>query len=63
MTTEGEYFPLPRDLRGLLVALQAAVEGGYAARQPGRKGELDHDREWTANEALQLLAVSRPPPV
>ena len=56
VTTEGEYFPLPRDLRGLLVALQAAVEGGYACRMPGRKGDLDRDREWTANEALQLLA-------
>jgi 4-hydroxy-3-methylbut-2-enyl diphosphate reductase len=58
VTTEGEYFPLPRDLRRLLAALQAAVEGGYSAREPGRSGELDHDREWTANEALALLALS-----
>jgi 4-hydroxy-3-methylbut-2-enyl diphosphate reductase len=62
VTTEGEYFPLPRDLRRLLAALQAAVEGGYSARQPGRAGELDRDRDWTANEALELLALSPPPP-
>lgn len=62
VTTEGEYFPLPRDLRRLLAALQAAVEGGYSARRPGRAGELDRDREWTANEALELLAVSPQPP-
>jgi 4-hydroxy-3-methylbut-2-enyl diphosphate reductase len=63
VTTEGEYFPLPRDLRKLLGALQAAVEGGFSARHPGRPGELEHDREWTANEALELLAVSPPPPL
>ena len=58
VTTEGEYFPLPRDLRKLLAALQAAVEGGYSARNPGQPGELENDREWTANEALELLALS-----
>ena len=58
VTSEGEYFPLPRDLRRLLGALQAAVEGGYSARNPGQGGELDHDREWTANEALALLALN-----
>lgn len=62
VTTEGEYFPLPRDLRRLLAALQAAVEGGYSARRPGEAGELENDREWTANEALALLALSPPPP-
>ena len=62
VTTEGEYFPLPRDLRKLLGALQAAVEGGLSARHPGQAGDLEHDREWTANEALTLLAVSPPPP-
>jgi 4-hydroxy-3-methylbut-2-enyl diphosphate reductase len=62
VTTEGEYFPLPRDLRRLLAALQAAVEGGYTARNPGQRGELDHDREWTANEALEMLALSPPTP-
>ena len=63
LTTEGEYFPLPRDLRKLLGALQAAVEGGLTARNPGQAGELERDRAWTANEALDLLAVSpRQPP-
>ena len=62
VTTEGEYFPLPRDLRRLLAALQAAVEGGYSARRPGEVGELENDREWTANEALALLALSPQPP-
>ncbi len=61
VTTEGEYFPLPRDLRKLLMGLQAAVEGGYTARNPGRGGELDNDRQWTANEALDLLALSPQP--
>ena len=63
VTTEGEYFPLPRDLRKLLGALQAAVEGGLSARHPGQPGDLEHDREWTANEALELLAVSPQPPL
>jgi 4-hydroxy-3-methylbut-2-enyl diphosphate reductase len=62
VTTEGEYFPLPRDLRRLLAALQAAVEGGYSARNPGRSGELEQDRDWTANEALTMLALSPGPP-
>jgi 4-hydroxy-3-methylbut-2-enyl diphosphate reductase len=57
VTTEGEYFPLPRDLRRLLGALQAAVEGGYTARNPGESGALEHDRDWTANEALAMLAL------
>ena len=62
VTTEGEYFPLPRDLRKLLGALQAAVEGGFSARSPGQPGNLEHDREWTANEALELLTLSPQPP-
>lgn len=58
VTTEEEYFPLPRDLRRLLASLQAAVEGGYSARAPGRTGQLENDRDWTANEALELLSTS-----
>ena len=36
VTTEEEYFPPPPQLRALLAALQAAVEGGCGARYPGR---------------------------
>ncbi len=55
VTSEDEYFPLPRDLRGFLSAIQAAVEAGYAARRPGESGLLERDREWTAADALDLL--------
>jgi 4-hydroxy-3-methylbut-2-enyl diphosphate reductase len=53
--TEGEYFPLPPQLRSLLTVLQALVEAGVTARAPKAGGRLDHDREWTASEALLLL--------
>jgi len=52
---EDEYFPPPPQLRAMLLALQAAVEGGYGARHPGRPGPLDDDRSWGAAEALDLL--------
>ena len=58
VTTEDEYFPLPRDLRGFLSAIQAAVEAGYAAAKPGEAGLLEKDREWTAADALDLLPTS-----
>ena len=60
VTDEEEYFPLPRQLRGFLAALQSAVEGGFTARNPGRPGFLEKDRDWTATEALQVLAVNLP---
>jgi len=53
--TEGEYFPLPRQLRGFLTALQAAVEIGYTARHTGETGLLQADRNWTATDALTSL--------
>lgn len=53
---EDEYFPPPPQLRAMLTALQAAVEGGYGARRPGQPGPLDDDRSWGAGEALDLLA-------
>lgn len=53
---EDEYFPPPPQLRGMLVALQAVVEGGFAARQQGALGPADDDRSWTAGRALDLLA-------
>ena len=55
VTDEEEYFPLPRQLRGFLGALQAAVEGGFTVRRPRRPGLLENDRDWTATEALQLV--------
>jgi 4-hydroxy-3-methylbut-2-enyl diphosphate reductase len=53
--TEGEYFPLPRQLRGFLTSLQAAVEMGYTARHAGEPGLLQGDRDWTAADALTSL--------
>jgi len=53
--TEGEYFPLPRQLRSFLGALQAAVEMGYTANAPGLPGLLQTDRDWTATDALSSL--------
>ena len=52
---EDEYFPPPPQLRAMLAALQAAVEGGYGVRRPGQPGPLDDDRSWRAGEALDLL--------
>ena len=57
VTSEEEYFPPPPQLRALLVALQAAVEGGCSARLPGRPGPLDDDRSWGAAGALELLGA------
>lgn len=57
VTQEDEYFPLPPALRKLIHALQALVEGAYAARHPGLPGPVDQDREWGATEALDLLSV------
>jgi 4-hydroxy-3-methylbut-2-enyl diphosphate reductase len=52
---EDEYFPPPPQLRAMLAALQAAVEGGYGAHRPGQPGPLDDDRSWGAAKALDLL--------
>jgi len=58
VTDEDEYFPLPRQLRGFLTALQAAVEGGFGSRRPGQSGPLQNDRSWTAAEALADLRTT-----
>jgi 4-hydroxy-3-methylbut-2-en-1-yl diphosphate reductase len=55
VTTEDEYFPLPPSLRSLLGSLQAAVEGGYGASNPGLPGLLEDDRNWGAAEALDMI--------
>ncbi|CAN5271623.1 4-hydroxy-3-methylbut-2-enyl diphosphate reductase [soil metagenome] len=57
LTEEDEYFPLPPSLRRMAATLQALVEGGYACRTPGLPGPIEHDRDWGATEALELLAV------
>ncbi len=57
VTEEGEYFPLPPQLRGLLRVLQRTVEAGFTARTPDEAGPLDRDPEWDATEAL--AAISR----
>ncbi|MDH3472017.1 MAG: hypothetical protein OEM94_11945, partial [Acidimicrobiia bacterium] len=56
-TSEDEYFPLPPSLRSMMASLQAAVELGYSASQPGLSGPLDEDRTWSATDALELLGV------
>jgi 4-hydroxy-3-methylbut-2-en-1-yl diphosphate reductase len=55
VTDEDEYFPLPRQLRAFLSALQLAVEAGFGARAPAVQGPLQNDRAWTATEALEAL--------
>ena len=57
VTAEDEYFPPPPRLRALIQALQFAVEGGVACREPGRSGPLDDDRAWDATAALEMLGA------
>ena len=56
VTEEGEYFPLPPQLRAFVTTLVALVEAGVTARQPGGASWLERDREWTATEALELIS-------
>jgi len=55
VTEEDEYFPLPPQLRRFVSVLQAAVEGGFGCSTRGEAGPFEHDREWGATEALELL--------
>jgi 4-hydroxy-3-methylbut-2-enyl diphosphate reductase len=55
VTDEEEYFPLPPQLRSFVSTLQRLVEAGFTAREAGA-GPLERDREWTATEALELIA-------
>lgn len=57
VTNEDEYFPLPPALRQLIISLQYLVEGGFAARNPHRAGPMQADRDHTATESLDLLAL------
>lgn len=56
VTEEEEYFPLPPQLRSFVTTLQQVVEAGFTARGAG-EGLLERDRDWTATEALSLIAV------
>jgi 4-hydroxy-3-methylbut-2-enyl diphosphate reductase len=56
VTDEEEYFPLPPQLRSFVTTLQQLVEAGFTARTGG-SGPLERDREWTATEALELIAL------
>ncbi len=56
VTEEGEYFPLPPQLRSFVTTLQAVVEAGVTASPPVEPSFLDRDREWTAAEALKLIS-------
>lgn len=55
VTEEEEYFPLPPQLRSFVTTLQHLVEAGFTAVDSGA-GPLERDREWTATEALGLIA-------
>lgn len=55
LTEEGEYFPLPRQLRSFLAALSAAVAVGFTAKPNDDQGPLDTDRSITATDALDAL--------
>ena len=55
VTDEEEYFPLPPQLRSFVTTLQQLVEAGFTATAAGA-GPLERDREWTASEALELIA-------
>lgn len=55
VTTEGEYFPLPPQLRSFLAALQSLVEAGFCRSERGAAGMLERDREWNATAALEMI--------
>jgi 4-hydroxy-3-methylbut-2-enyl diphosphate reductase len=55
VTEEGEYFPLPPQLRSFVSTLQMLVEASVTARTPATAGWLERDREWTAADALATL--------
>lgn len=60
VTEEEEYFPLPPQLRAFVTTLQKLVEAGFTATEGG-EGWLERDRDWTATEALALVAPTSGP--
>jgi 4-hydroxy-3-methylbut-2-enyl diphosphate reductase len=57
VTEEGEYFPLPPQLRSFVITLQNLVEAGVTAKGHSGDGYLENDRTWTASEALKLISA------
>lgn len=57
VTEEGEYFPLPPQLRSFVTTLQHLVEAGVTAKGQSGDGYLENDRTWTAAEALKLISA------
>ena len=57
VTEEGEYFPLPPQLRSFVTTLQDLVEAGVTAKGQRGDGYLENDRTWTASEALKLISA------
>lgn len=57
VTEEGEYFPLPPQLRAFVTTLQHLVEAGVTAKGQSGDGYLENDRTWTASEALKLISA------
>lgn len=57
VTEEGEYFPLPPQLRSFVTTLQDLVEAGVTASGSSGDGYLEKDRTWTASEALKLISA------
>lgn len=55
VTKEGEYFPLPPQLRGLVGVIQDLVEAGVTAQPPQEPDWMANDRTWTATEALESI--------
>ena len=55
MTDEDEYFPLPPELRRMLVVLDDLVRAGFGATQPTTV--LDDDRGFSASAALAALTT------
>ncbi len=57
ITDEDEYFPLPPSLRKLVKTLQTVVEAAFAVSDPGKPGPIEHDPDYSAAGALDLLSV------
>jgi 4-hydroxy-3-methylbut-2-enyl diphosphate reductase len=55
VTEEGEYFPLPPQLRAFVGLMQTMIEAALTARPTDGPTWLERDRNWSASDALELL--------